>query len=383
MIDIVVAGHLCLDMFPAFAPGAALAPGETTEVGAATVATGGAVSNVGLALHKLGVAVRLAGRVGDDMFGQAVRAVLEAAAPGLGAQVIAAPGESTSYTMIISPSDDTRHFVHHTGCNATFTAHHLEDTILADARLLHIGYPPLMAALAANDGDELLALLQRAKRMGLTTSLDMAMIDLCGPMGRIDWQRLLARCLPYVDLFVPSAPEILQMLDRPRFKRLAATCCGDALLDCLTAAEIVDLADALMALGAPIVLLKLGHRGVLLRTAGAARIAGIGRAAPLVPQQWADCTCWAACYDVPVIGTTGAGDTTIAGLLMALVRGMAAEAALDAACAVGACSVIATDALSGVRDWPATQAFVAGRARCATGLGAGWHELRPGVWRPV
>ncbi|MGL4610244.1 MAG: hypothetical protein ACRCYY_11300 [Trueperaceae bacterium] len=67
MSDILVAGHLCLDIILSFAHGRAVfTPGHLTEVGAATFATGGAVSNVGLALLRLGVGAKLVGKIADD-----------------------------------------------------------------------------------------------------------------------------------------------------------------------------------------------------------------------------------------------------------------------------------------------------------------------------
>ena len=60
------------------------------------------------------------------------------------------------------------------------------------------------------------------------------------------------------------------------------------------------------------------------------------------------------------VGTTGAGDSTIAGFLSALLRDMAPHQALTAAVAVGACNVEAADALSGIRPWEETLRRVAG-----------------------
>lgn len=55
-IDVVVAGHLCLDIIPEFPEGTEskveklFIPGKLIEVKEATISTGGVVSNVGLAL---------------------------------------------------------------------------------------------------------------------------------------------------------------------------------------------------------------------------------------------------------------------------------------------------------------------------------------------
>jgi sugar/nucleoside kinase (ribokinase family) len=61
-VDAVVAGHICLDIFPTFQEascGCELRPGALYNVGPALRSTGGAVANTGLALHRLGVSVAL------------------------------------------------------------------------------------------------------------------------------------------------------------------------------------------------------------------------------------------------------------------------------------------------------------------------------------
>src|SRR5260370_10343558 len=74
---VVVAGHICLDVFPTLAGGVELfKPGQTVEAGPVVFATGGPVSNTGLALHKLDVPVRLMGKVGDDPVGHAILQLL-------------------------------------------------------------------------------------------------------------------------------------------------------------------------------------------------------------------------------------------------------------------------------------------------------------------
>ena len=67
--EVVVAGHVCLDVIPVLSGPAGLEPGRLLEIGPAEMSTGGAVPNIGLSLHRLGVPVRLMGKVGDDLFG--------------------------------------------------------------------------------------------------------------------------------------------------------------------------------------------------------------------------------------------------------------------------------------------------------------------------
>jgi sugar/nucleoside kinase (ribokinase family) len=123
------------------------------------------------------------------------------------------------------------------------------------------------------------------------------------------------------------------------------------------------------------VALKLGDRGLYLRTAGLSSIEALGRARPADPAPWADKELWAPCFQVDEVGTAGSGDATIAGFLSALLRDMSPEAAATAAVAVGACNVEAADTLSGVRPWDETIRRVAGGwARHKLNLEApGWH----------
>ena len=78
-LSAIVAGHLCLDIIPPITGTppepfrASFGPGHLLDVGTVALSTGGPVSNTGLALHKLGVPTQLMGKIGDDLFGQAVR----------------------------------------------------------------------------------------------------------------------------------------------------------------------------------------------------------------------------------------------------------------------------------------------------------------------
>src|SRR5947209_17605355 len=83
-VEAVVAGHICLDIIPTLVGDSVVfAPGRLIEAGKAIVATGGPVSNTGLALHKLGVTTRLMGKVGDYLLGPAILSIIETYAPGL------------------------------------------------------------------------------------------------------------------------------------------------------------------------------------------------------------------------------------------------------------------------------------------------------------
>jgi len=311
--EAIVAGHICLDIIPTFERPVMIVPGKLFKIGPAVVSTGGAVSNTGIALQRLGVRTRLIGKVGDDIFGRAIREI--AGSDGM----IVAKGETSSYTVVISPPGVDRAFLHCPGANDTFRAADVTDAALRGAKLFHFGYPPLMRRMYRDGGRELASLFRRVKRLGLTTSLDMVMVDPKSEAGRVDWPALLRRVLPYVDIFLPSLDEMQVMIGhRP------------------PAAIATQLRDW----GAGIVGLKLGDKGLFVR--------------------WPDRERVAPCFKVNVVGTTGAGDATIAGFLAGLLRGLPPDDVMTMAVAVGACCCEAADATSGIRPWREVQRRIAG-----------------------
>ena len=190
----IVAGHLCLDIIPHLEERHGhlhdWQPGQLINIGAATLATGGAVSNTGLALHRLGQSVRLVGKVGDDLLGRAVLDALREQGAELARDTIVARGESSSYTLVLSPPHLDRIFLHHPGCNDTFISTDVPDKIFAGAAHFHFGYPPLMKSIWQDGGRELENLLRRAKAHGLSTSLDMARVDAESDSGTSELARV-------------------------------------------------------------------------------------------------------------------------------------------------------------------------------------------------
>jgi sugar/nucleoside kinase (ribokinase family) len=114
------------------------------------------------------------------------------------------------------------------------------------------------------------------------------------------------------------------------------------------------VAGELLGMGCPIVGLKLGDQGLFLRTTSDERkLAAAGASAP--SKGWAGRHLLAPCFQVDVAGTTGSGDSTIAGILAAILNGLSPEESLTVAVAVGACCVERPDATSGVPTWQALQ----------------------------
>ena len=357
MADVLVVGHICLDVLPELDRPPRFDPGNLYEVGPAGFSPGGGAANVALALDRLGVSATIMGQVGDDAFGRVLRdAVAKRARLGR-ASLAVTDDAATSYSIVLSHPDGDRIFLHHPGCNATFDPAGVE---LPDAdpkgdgpRALYFGYPPLMATTYRDGGTALADLLRRGRERGMTTVLDMAMPDPDGPSGSVDWRAFLATVLPEVDLFVPSAQEAGFMLEG-RFPPH-----GPA--DAPPTDRERSLSQRFLDLGAGATVLTLGERGILLATSA--------HAADRLPgdASWNDRELWAPSFMADVVGTTGAGDATTSGLIAAVLRGLSPERSMTMATAVAACAVEAADAVSGVRGWEETERRV----------GAGWSRSVP------
>lgn len=377
--EVMVAGHICLDIFPTFAAGETgenvLVPGKLVNVGPALLALGGAVANTGIALHRLGMATRLRGKVGDDLFGHAILDLMRNAGEALAQDMLVVSGEHSSYSVVLSPSGMDRIFFHHPGANDTFDTKDIAPGQIPHPRLFHFGYPPLMRRIYQDGGVAFAALLRTLKEQGVTTSLDMALPDPASEAGHVDWENWLANVLPFVDLFLPSADEMVRMLERRDPHR-------DNDLD---GPRLSELATRLLQLGTSIVVFKLGNAGLYLRTTDAEqRFSNGGVGIPQNTQAWYHRELFTPCFQVQAVGTTGAGDCTIAGFLAGFLQDLSPEETLSSAVAVGAYSVEQADATSGIPSWSQLQARIrAGWEHCPVTLALpGWQEDREqAVWR--
>ena len=258
----VVAGHICLDIIPQFdtlLPGefaSLFQPGRLIEVGPAILSTGGAVSNTGLALHKLGIPTRLIGKVGDDLFGKVVLDIIRSHGQGLETGMVVDKDTSTSYTVIINPPGFDRLFLHNPGANETFSVADIRFDQVAQAALFHFGYPTVMRRMFENNGAGLAQLFKQAKATGVTTSLDLTFPDPASAGGRADWPAIFQAVLPEVDIFTPSIEELLFLLRRETYSRLFQAAGSRSILELVTPELLSDVSDEILGLGVKIILLK-------------------------------------------------------------------------------------------------------------------------------
>ena len=341
--QVIVAGHICLDLVPAFSSdrqqkfSEMFVPGRLNHVGESVLSSGGAVSNTGIALQQLGLATQLMGKIGDDLFGRGVQDVLAPFREGL--KLIVDPAVSTSYSYVIAPPGVDRIFLHHPGANDTFCEKDLDFDLIAQARLFHFGYPPLMRRMYCDNGIELSSIMKKVKERHVTTSLDMALPDPESEAGRADWRLILTRTLPCTDLFFPSIEEILYMLDRPLFDAITeqVNTTGISFIDAYDMNHLKNLSEEILKMGCAIVVIKLGKKGLYMRTSSAEKLAAVGDGAPENPTEWAGQIWFAPSYYVEKIeSTSGAGDASIAGVLAGILSGQSSSRSLQLGCAVAA-----------------------------------------------
>jgi sugar/nucleoside kinase (ribokinase family) len=348
-IQAVVAGHICLDIFPDFGQikeelRSILAPGRLINIGPASVSTGGCVANTGLALHRLGVHTRLIARIGKDTLGDAILGILRPHGEQLTENIIGDEILSSSYSIVISPPNADRTFLHHTGANDAFESGDVPLNKMKDIPIFHFGYPPAMKKMRTKGAAELKRLFVNAKNAGCITSLDMSKPEPDSEAGRADWRSILGRTLPYVDIFIPSVDEIAFMLghEPPKTKE--------------SIQSIVSIGEQILRMGAGVAVIKLGDQGLYLRTSNdAARLKCLTQCGYQDPCHWTNRELLMPCFRVNVAGTTGAGDASIAGFLSGLLHKLPPETTMQAAVAVGACCVENVDATGGIPDWVTLQ----------------------------
>lgn len=355
-IDILVGGHLCLDLIPGMSHVSVkdmTTPGRLYTIDPIAVSTGGAVSNTGLALHRLGVNVQLLATVGEDLIGQMILMYLRLRDPKLAALITIKNGQPSSSTIALSPANTDRTFLHCTGTNDSFGVGDINFDLVGQVKIFHFGYPTLLPHVVEDNGEDLQAIFARAKATGVVTSLDMAQPDPNGRIAHLNWPLIFQRTLPNVDIFLPSIEEMVLTLRRDEYDRWMPNIMGH-----ITRNYLCDLAEELLAMGVVIAGFKLGEMGMYLRTGKAEQFQRLARL-NLNTQEWADQELWIPAFEVNVKGTTGAGDSAYAGFLTALLKKSSPHEALRWACAVGACNVEAADATNGIKTWVETEARLA------------------------
>ena len=359
-IDIVVAGHICFDIIPKFRKASyktldeIFVPGKLINIDEPILSTGGPVTNTGLALFKLGAKVEFMAKVGDDIFGNAVIEMLKQETGTINKGIKKEKNMFSPYTVCIALPGIDRIFLHHPGTNDTFGYSDVNFDVVKNAKIFHLGYPPLMRKLYLSNGRELVRILKKVKSLKVTTSIDMSLPDPTSKSGQVNWNAILKNVLPYVDLFLPGIEETMFMLEPKKYRQLKSKSLRlkEDTLDHLSGADFIQISDILLEYGVKIIGLKCSRRGYYIRTANKNILNKIGSAKPKDLNNWANRELWAPSYQIKNIASAlGSGDSAVAGFLVAFLKGKSIEETIRYANVVGAQNLRAYDAVSGIGNW--------------------------------
>ncbi|MHB1485836.1 MAG: carbohydrate kinase family protein [Saccharofermentanales bacterium] len=300
MIDIACVGILVAD---AIAKPVEKIPekGRLELVDTLGLYTGGCASSASIDMSIIGRNVAIIGKIGNDGFGMFMKNSLEQ--KGVGTKgLIVDPQGATSASLVIVTPDGERSFIHCTGSNGTFVEADIPYDVIAESKLVFVAGTMLMPAF---DGEECALFLKKSKKMGKTTALDTAWDS----KGR--WMKVLAPCMPYIDIFLPSYEEAVELSGKK---------------------DPDEIADTFLAMGPSIVVIKLGKDGCLIKTKSGER--------HKIPT-----------YNrIKAVDTTGAGDAFCSGFLSAYVNGSSLTDCGMFANAVGTHCVMAKGASTGIKS---------------------------------
>ncbi|MEO8662232.1 MAG: sugar kinase [Bryobacteraceae bacterium] len=196
-MDVVCLGILVADVF-AEPVNALPRAGELGLTDGFILSAGGCAANVAVALRRLGRQVSVAGKVGQDWFGEF--AISDLQRHGVDTMYVSRGGNHpTSATVILCVRGDDRRYLHCIGANADFRRSDVDLAMLDGRRVLHVGGYLAMPGWGCED---LVWLLREAKARGLTTVLDLVI-----PAGKSNPLPEVEAALPYCDYFLPNDDE--------------------------------------------------------------------------------------------------------------------------------------------------------------------------------
>lgn len=271
------------------------APGETVLGRGFQMIPGGKGANQAVAAGKLGagsVTVKMVGRVGMDLFADHLKASLASAGVDVSA-VHASRSQPTGVALIAVDTAGQNQIVVASGANNDLAVGDVEAMrrVMKGARIALFQLETPLATVAAS--------LKMAREEGVRTILDPAPA-----------QPLRPELLQTVDILTPNETEAFMLLGRPA-ERVALS-------------DAPAVAAAVAALGAHMVVLKLGDRGCYFHGS---------------TQHGAGESYHVPGFRVEAVDSTAAGDTFNAGLAIALAEGASIGHALRFANAAAAISV--------------------------------------------
>jgi len=161
------------------------------------VKAGGCAANVAIDLAKQGIAVDVAGCIGNDSAADFLLGIYAQHRVGC-SNVVRVEGSRTSQCIILLVEGQDRRYLYVAGANRAFTVDHLSQAWLKQLKVFYVGG---LFALPGFEIESLAALLKFCRSVGVTT-----VVDVIVPHGMRGMESLQS-VLPFIDVFVPNEDE--------------------------------------------------------------------------------------------------------------------------------------------------------------------------------
>ncbi len=285
--------------------------GKLALIDSVKLYNGGCAMSAAINMSVLGSKTAMVGKIGNDGFGIYLKSVLVEKGVNIDGLVVEDGGD-TSASVVVVDSSGERSFLHCKGTNDTFCYDDVNFDVIERSRIVFVAGSMLMSTF---DGEDCARMLKRAKEMGKTTALDTAWDD----SGR--WMSVLRPALKYVDYFIPSIEEAIELAG------------GETDHD--------KIADFFFDCGVKHVAIKVGKKGCYCRESRDAKGVYV---APFTRENPVD--------------TTGAGDSWCSGFLHGIAMGKTMEESCVIGNAVGAHIIMAVGATTGIVPYSEIEKFI-------------------------
>lgn len=268
------------------------------------ICCGGDALNVALGLAKLGCGVSMIGRIAEDSNGSFIQEELRR--HGVDTSRVVYDEEcSTAASYALIDTKGERHFLTEKSVFRRLCGEDVPDEAIAEADIIYMG-----SAMAFRKMDEggIADIFTRAHRMGKRTVMDAA-ANMEDPEE--NWMELLGPAFQETDLFFPSLTEVQKLTGETDPEKAA---------------------EYFRPYGMKLFGVKLGGRG--------------SYATDFKERHFIGCP-----SGQPVIDTTGAGDSFMAGLICALLKGWEPFSAVRFASCVATKNVGAMGGTTGIPDY--------------------------------
>jgi len=346
----IIAGFICLDIrielssSPQELDNALPLERSPIQIRKSYLRAGGLLPEVGFALYALGLPVTLVGKIGDDQFGAAVKNIVEQKAPQLLSGLTVDPSTPTGYRIFLNS------VYYFPGANNTFYASDIRRDVLREADLFHFGYPSLMRSIYRGDGGELVSILQRVRREGLSASLDFGLPDPHGGAGNLEWPIILANTLPLADIFVPDIEQLLFSLKPDHYQQLKGKN-PSGFSEAVSPDFLFEMSEWILGYGVKILLVDMGQRGLYLRTNKSEAWQKVGRGLSGLGQDWYGREMWLPAINVKNVRYSNPHSKVVAGLIAGLLKDNNPERSLILSAAARAAAIETAGDLTNLPAW--------------------------------